>query len=137
MPACFKRDMDLIRSLLLEIEGGKRAFEITSVSLAPIFDIDPLTALSDEDAARMDHHLDLLSDAGFVEFERLNGGVWLVKRMTWKGHEFLETVRDGEVWKRTRAGLTKVGNTSLTMVLDLAKAYAKHIASEKLGLKLD
>jgi hypothetical protein len=39
----------------------------------------------------------LLRDAEFVEFYRGGGGDWQVERITWNGHEFLDTVRDGEM----------------------------------------
>lgn len=41
MPASLKRDMDLIRSLLLEMEGGKVAFSVLSIEVAAIIGADP------------------------------------------------------------------------------------------------
>jgi hypothetical protein len=61
---------------------------------------------------------------------------WLTLQLTWRGHEFLETVRDPEVWKRTKDGARKAGNFGLGFVVELAKAYGKHIAKERLGLDL-
>jgi hypothetical protein len=39
-----------------------------------------------------------------------DGYVALPKRLTWNGHEFLDAVRDDEVWRRTKEGARKAGN---------------------------
>lgn len=64
------------------------------------------------------------------------GGASRVKRLTWNGHEFLDTIRDAEVWKRTKAGAEKAGNASVSFLWELAKAYGKNLASERLGITL-
>ncbi len=66
----------------------------------------------------------------------MQGQQWLHLQLTWQGHEFLESVRDPEVWARTMAGAKKVGNWGLEFVVDLAKAYAKHVAKERLGVDI-
>lgn len=131
-----ERDMDLVRSRLLEIEQGKRVFEIVGDDVADILGIDASAAMPAAEAERLAYHLDLLRDAGFVKLERTNT-VWRVESITWNGHEFLETVRDGEVWKQAKAGAAKVGNVSIGFVWELAKAYGKHLAQERLGISLD
>lgn len=130
-----KRDMDFIRALLLDIEGGRRVFETIGDDVAAALGVDLAESLSADEADRLDYHLGLLDDAEFVEFRRTGGG-WLVDRITWNGHEFLDTIRDPEVWKRTKAGMTKAGNASFSLVWELAKAYGKHVASERLGIAL-
>jgi hypothetical protein len=64
------------------------------------------------------------------------GKNWVDLNLTWQGHEFLEAVRDPEVWRRTKEGAAKVGNFAISFLFDAAKAYAKHIAKERLGLEL-
>lgn len=130
-----KRDMDFIRTLLLDIEDGRRVFDTIGDDVAAALGVDPAEALPADEADRLDYHLGLLDDAGFVEFHRTGGG-WLVDRITWNGHEFLDTIRDPEVWKRTKAGMAKAGNASVSFVWELAKAYGKHVASERLGIEL-
>ena len=137
MPGPMKRDMDLIRSLLLEIEGGKRVFHVISHEIAEMIGVDPAQATEPEEADRLDYHLGLLRDAEFVEFYRGGGGDWQVERITWNGHEFLDTVRDGEIRRRTKDGAKKVGGASISLMLDMAKAYGKHVASERLGISFE
>lgn len=130
------RDMDLIRRLLLEIESGKTTFHVISRETAAIIGSDPTVALPQEEADRLELHLQLLEDAGFLNLRRGSAGIWQVLRITWAGYEFLETVRDGEVWGRVKAGAQKAGNASLALTWELAKAYGKKIAAERLGIDL-
>ncbi|ROT95376.1 DUF2513 domain-containing protein [Altererythrobacter sp. FM1] len=136
MGAPFVRDMDLIRSLLLEIEDGKRVFETISDVDVEALGLDPGEGIPAAESARLEYHLELLADAGFIEVNRLNGGVWRIKTLTWAGQEFLGSIRDGKVWKQAKAGAAKVGNNSITFVWELAKAYGKQLAVEKLGITL-
>jgi Hypothetical protein (DUF2513) len=60
---------------------------------------------------------------------------WHPKRLTYDGYEFLETVRDGEVWRGVEAGAEKAGG-GITVLIGLGKAYAKQVLAERLGLDL-
>jgi hypothetical protein len=135
MPS-FKRDMDYVRTLLLAMEGGKHAFNTLSPEIADCLGIDRDKAIPREDAQRLEYHLKLLQDAEFVELDEDNGGQWLVRGISWKGHEFLETVRDPEVWRRTREGMTKAGNSGVAFAWELAKGYAKQALGEHLHIAL-
>lgn len=120
-----KRDMDRIRSLLLSIEGGQRSFSTLTKRRAEILGLGDDGILDDEEAAILEHHLDLLKQAGFVEFTVLSGGQWQVHRITWEGHNFLDTHRDPEVWRQTKEGAQKVGSWSLKTLADIAVAIGK------------
>lgn len=131
----FKRDMDLIRSLLLEIEDGRRAFVVVSEEIAAAIGADEESALSADEAHKLEYHLTLLDEAGFVTFDR-TGSHWLVNHLTWQGQEFLAPIRDPEVWRRTKQGASKAGSAGLAFMWELAKAYGKQVASERLKLPL-
>ena len=66
-----------------------------------------------------------------------NGYQWKPKRLTYRGHEFLDTIRDEEVWRRTKAGVTKMGGASIELLWEIGKAYGKQVAQEKLGIVFD
>lgn len=131
-----KRDMGMIRSLLLEIEGGSVAFNVRSARIAEAMGEDPSEALPDDEAHKLEMHLSMLAEAKLIIGKPASGGLWHVERITWEGYEFLETVRDGEIWKRTKSAAEKIGNSSIAMVWELAKAYGKQMAVEKLGIPL-
>ena len=71
-----KRDFDLIRKILLEIEGGRKVFEIRSNEMSAALDIDEEGSMSREEADNWKHQLKLLQDTGLVEFRQSGGGVW-------------------------------------------------------------
>lgn len=118
-----KRDMDLVRSILLAFENdGSRRHGKTI-----------LAELADDDQINM--HLDLLEDAGFLEakvFRPVKGGVSIHSgwRVTWEGHEFIEKIRDPEIWKKTKAGASKVGSWSIKLMSDIASGIIKAKAAE-------
>lgn len=121
-----KRDMDLVREILLAVEGGTLSFGDES---EPDRFGHPRTVVLE--------HLHLMKQAGLVEVmgELLSGEVDL-RGLTWDGHDFLDTVRDPEVWKRTKEGASKMGGWTFGLIKDLATAYLKHVAKERLGLDL-
>jgi len=120
-----KRDMDFIRDLLLEIEDGRSSFSTLSKATAIVLGIDPNDAISEEESKKLEYHLDLLREAGFAEFIALSGGIWQVDRVTWKGHEFLDNIRDPEVWRQTKVGASKAGGFSLKVIASVAEAIIK------------
>ena len=95
----------------------------------PFFDIEGF----DHDTAV--RHFKLLMDAGFIDAPRTQGMTSFVfKGLTWQGHEFLDTIRNPEVWKRTKAGMHAVGGFGLDVLVQVAKAEGKRLITEKLGI---
>lgn len=76
-------------------------------------------------------HMDLLIDADFIDAE--NTGDFDYRRITWSGHEFLDSVRDDEVWRRTKDGALAVKGFSADLLLDLAKGFARKKSASKTG----
>jgi hypothetical protein len=54
----------------------------------------------------------------------------VINRLTFKGHEFLDTVRDSEVWKLTKESAQKAGVASVQVLFEIGKAYAKQKLAE-------
>lgn len=127
-----KRNMELVREVLLRVEGldGPAGSRWLCRSFDPEFQIDGRSG--DE----VDHHLRLLADADFLlNAKAANDGVML-SGLSWKGCEFLDTVRSPEVWPRTKEAAGKVGGVSIATLADIAKATAKTVIKEHLGLDL-
>lgn len=121
-----KRDMDLVRDILLAIEAAPK-------------NLDRDLQLEGHDAELVSGHVKLLKQAGYIEepFTRFAGGVKFSYglALTWEGHEFLETIRDPQIWKLTKSGANKVGSWSLSLVAELAKGAIRQKAVE-MGLPL-
>ena len=114
-----KRDMDLVREMLLWFVEHP----------------DRLIILNEFKIFRGDHeltlaHLAMLQSAGFVEEASKN--CW---RMTWEGYEFLDKVRDPEIWRKTKEGASKLNSWSVKLIGELATGFIKAKAIE-LGLPI-
>lgn len=84
-----KRNMDLIREILMQIEERQH-----NIEFAPL----EIEGHSEEE---MSHHIMLLDEAGLIQAEDLSafgGHEWRVRRLTWWGHEFLDACRDDKRW---------------------------------------
>ena len=75
--------------------------------------------------------LDLLAEAGFITIEMQGGGgVVMVGDITWAGHDFLDAVREPQVWAETKSRAEKVGGWTVGILTDIAKGYIKAKAAE-------
>ena len=114
-----KRDMDLIRTIFFAVEESPCGFQ-------------PQPEKFGVDSATFGMHAVLLEEAGLIEasIPEVCGGprecIW-IERLTWKGHEFLDNVRDDTVWAEVRS---KGTDLSFQLVLQLAIAFGMR----KLGL---
>lgn len=119
-----KRDMELIRLLLLDAEGEEK---------------QNLSAYSMD---QIRYHYELLNDAGYLIAQvvwtfRNDGGDgsqcvgFGVDRLTWKGHEFLDKARNDKVWKRAKAVLS---DKAMTVSVSLLSELLQQIAKQQLGI---
>lgn len=108
-----KRDMELIRAILLDAEGEEN--------------ID-LSNYTDE---QIGYHIYLLGTAGFAETGDLKtlGSKYpkhRVKSLTWQGHEFLDMIKSDTVWKQTKDYIRENGaKMSLAMIQAVVIGYSK------------
>lgn len=124
-----KRDMDLIREILLEIEskhdGSGRGVDIQ---------------IAGKSRDEVVEHLFMLAEVGFIEgrnASHLQGRGFLVQRMTWWGHEFLDGVRDPTIWAEAKQGAKKVGSFSLEVIGDIAKGIIKKKIADLSGVEIE
>ena len=111
-----KRNDDLIRELLLEMEASEEWFFVV--------DYD------EEDQAR-EYHLKLLGDMGLLSFGKHS------YRLTAAGHDFLDAVRDDGLWKKTKDAVAETGgNATLEIIFSLAKGFLKKKISQHTGIEL-
>tara|TARA_R110002020_G_scaffold189446_2_gene388419 strand:- start:13796 stop:14176 length:381 start_codon:yes stop_codon:yes gene_type:complete len=124
-----KRDMDLIRLILLDIEEKDKG----SGQTVTIGDLGHTSEVVIE-------HLFLLKNAGFIEgidASHMQGRDLLVQRLTWNGHEFLNTVRDPDVWAKTKKGADKVGAFSIEILSEIAKGIIRKKVADLSGVEID
>jgi hypothetical protein len=119
-----KRDMDLIRKMLLALESE----EPSEIAWK-----DVKEGYSEEQYA---YHGNWLIDSGLVEGSSVTDGQGLpsgniLLYLTWNGCDFLDSIRDASIWEKTKANLLKPG---ASMTFALIKEYATFQVKQKLGI---
>ncbi|KZB99366.1 hypothetical protein AU375_04442 [Methylobacterium radiotolerans] len=129
-----KRDMDLVREVLLKLE----ALPMRPGSMIVISGYDEEMAIDGHKPEEVEYHMTMLRNAGFLDSPGAQpaGNGITFRSLTWEGHDFLDTVRDPEVWKRTKAGASKVGGWTFEFIKQVGTAYLKQVAKERLHLDL-
>ncbi|WP_126941637.1 DUF2513 domain-containing protein, partial [Xanthomonas sp. BRIP62409] len=56
-------------------------------------------------------------------------------RITSDGHDFLDSVRDPEIWRKTKSGAGQLGSWTVRMLAEMASGYVRAKAKD-LGLPL-
>jgi hypothetical protein len=144
-----KRDMDLIRQILLYLEA-----ETPRESSGLYYvDSDPMVAKLETTLELLNYQLILLYEARLIDGaayrgkgypsgnDRLfeNSSVLSVfpRHLTWDGQEFLETIRDEEVWKKTKLAAKTVGSFGLDTLKELGKGFIKKKIKDHTGVDFD
>jgi len=108
-----KRDMDLIRLLLLDIEGKEK----------------PDLSKYAED--QQTYHLALIIEAelahgGFVTDVKGYPDVAHATWLSWKGHEFLDAARNETIWKKAVAKIKAAGTSiPLPVLQEILTSFIK------------
>jgi hypothetical protein len=114
-----KRDMNLIRFLLLDTEGE-----------------DPKPDLSPYSEEQKVYHSALLIEAGLVDGRIIGGSNGepvgtVTLRLTWAGHEFLDAARNDTIWHKAGERIKKSG---VDVTMSLTKEILNQILKQSLGL---
>jgi hypothetical protein len=116
-----KRDMDLVRKIILDSEGRS---EDEMQHGNPEID-----GYSEE---VIGHHVFLMWQAGLLDAVECTAGESsrqaLILNMTWKGHDFADASRSSAAWDHAKKIMSKVGAGGIDMMIDVLK----HIAREQL-----
>ena len=106
-----KRDMDLIRLILLRVEE-----QDPNTSSYESITIDGYTS------GEVREHIKLLANAGMISdvYHDLDGNVW-VRSITWDGYDYLDKVRDNTIWKKTKDTIKEKG---LPLIFDTIKTIS-------------
>ncbi len=128
-----RRDPDLIRALILKLEDYPLPFGAVAY-----FNIgDPDVTIEGYEPDQVGYHGRLLVDAGYIDEpdSRPMGG-FAFRGLTWAGHDFADSIRDPEVWKKTKGGAAAAGGWTLDLLKDLAKGLLKKKIEEHTGVSL-
>ena len=107
-----KRDMDLFRSVLLKVEELPRTdwhhIRVEGYTLDEV-----------------GYHAKLAEDAGFIEAKFLAGTTheFVVRRLTYAGHEFLDAARQDTLWQKAKQIVLKNAGTLTVEAMKNALAH--------------
>ncbi len=119
-----KRDMDLIRAILLRLEET----ELEPGSLYGFSNWDGEPFIEGWSPLEIAYNYDQMLKGGLlVDDGRARGqvGQLTYSGMEWAGHDFLDAVRSPEVWRKTKGLGEKVGSLTFDLLKQVAVDFAK------------
>ncbi|MGL5115198.1 MAG: DUF2513 domain-containing protein [Beijerinckiaceae bacterium] len=124
-----KRNMDLIRVVLLKVEER---------CLPEKYERFVQKDFDEFDWSEVKSHFELMDKKGFFcgIYKEITGETLGVNGLSWEGFEFLETIRDADTWSKTKKAFIAVGNASMPLVVQVATAYAKQKLKDNFGIEL-
>lgn len=121
-----KRDMDLARKILFAIE--KSTDDMNSSIQLPDDEYDTL---------HISHHVRLLKEGGLIHAieasHSLHASIaWVPHSLTWQGHDFLDLIRDPQIWNEIIAVQDRFGiDLPTDFILELAASLLKGKLAEE------
>jgi hypothetical protein len=118
-----KRDMDLVRTLLLEVEKHPAGFAPGEMK------IEGYTS------EQIGYHAHIMGQAGLVKAIDTThmgspGPEAVISSLTWQGHEFLDAAREPTRWQQAKDVVAKAGDASIQVWI----AVLTDLVKKNLGL---
>lgn len=112
-----KRDMDLVRKIMLAVEASERPLDSALIRIAG-YSGETIT-----------EHMRLLNEAGLIEgisaYSVEHRLKWIELRLTWNGHDFLDAARNEHIWTET---VTEVRKKSGAVPFEVLKGLLMEVA---------
>lgn len=121
MEVSMKRDMDLVREILLHVSESNESVD-ASVFIDNHNDLDKII-----------YTIDIMKEAGFIKasIQKAFPNNYIsasIKSITWSGHDLLDSIRSEKVWKEVKKVVSKVAiSTSVGVVKTLAENISKEM----------
>jgi hypothetical protein len=113
--------MELVREILFAVESQSGSGRFIKV------------AIEGHSEEEINYHMVLLKDAGFMEaavLESQEGPMVQPIRLTWSGHEFIDSARSSKVWDGAKAFALR---TTGTLTLEGIKLAIPHVMKALIG----
>lgn len=123
-----KRDLELIRYLLLTLEESSSLDSIDSSDLVNDY----------YDGQAISYHVHLLIDCNFIIAEDItcigdDYSQFQILRLTSNGHDYLDHIRDNKIWTATKE---KLGSLLTSASLQVVSATALEVIKLQIGILL-
>lgn len=124
-----KRDLDLVRSILIYVE--KAVDEVDAEDL--VTDNWPFETVA--------YHIRLMAHHGLIDLSQdmrdMNGETLslVASGLTWDGQDYLDAIRDQKVWAKVKKTVKEaVGSTTFEVVKQTGALVAMSMVKAKLGI---
>ena len=130
-----KRDLDIVRDILLQVE--KSDGYLTINDLFDIRDKQKDCKYTDKEIV---YHVELLFAQGFIDGNirrDMNGDITdsSIDGLTWDGADYLESMRDSRVWNKAKSTIKKaVGSTTFDVVKQTCTLVATQMIKSNLEI---
>jgi len=119
-----KRDLDLVRSILISMEASEHGISGVCPSVE---------GFSEE---QIGYHVYIMGQAGLITAAETTcmsdpSPSAIPMSITWAGHDFLDSVKDETLWKKAK---TMVLKPAAGVAFDVLVAWLKAEAKQRLGL---
>lgn len=126
-----KLNPDCVRAILLTIEGYTSYRSVVSFDENNILEYPLLVDYPLDDIL---YHLQKCDEAGFLVGAKLYPLSADVEGLHYKGHEFLENVREPKVWEKTKSAGKEIGINSIQNLGLIAANVASSLIRGYFGL---
>ena len=120
------RNMDLIRTLMISIEQNPELDGSTEFqSCTPNH-----LGIENYSDSEFVYHLNLLISAGMVD-GKIQSYYPAVRHLTWQGHDFADSIKNGTVWEKAKAIVKEKGGD---FTISMLAALVQKLLMQHLGL---
>lgn len=120
-----KLNYDCVRSVLLTVEKSKTIDE--ELNLNPLAVETIFEQLPKYEDSEILYTIEKLKEAGYINAAlHFAAGHFIdgtVSSITYSGHEYLDNIREPEVWRKVKAMLKNAGATTLPLISQAAKMF--------------
>lgn len=122
-----KLDYDCIRYLLISIEESKNPRLLASSLANDKYNVKTVL-----------YHIECLLDVNYLEVSKPINSLasayndYFIFRITMFGHQFLDSIRNTDVWNKTKTTSKEIGVTTLNSILKIAESIIANIITSKL-----
>ena len=120
-----KRDMNLVREILLRLEDAPADFD----NPVPLTVGEPPLDIPGYTKEQIVYHVRIMAQGDLIQHTGMSGdnGTRIARfgGLRWLGHEFLDDVRNPKAWEETKSRMDKLGGASFQVAWELAKAYLR------------
>ncbi|APJ12273.1 MULTISPECIES: DUF2513 domain-containing protein [Bacillus] len=111
---------EIIRDVLLSLEE-ELGFE-QEMNKDEFLSIDKIKNHNKDDVL---YTLKKLHEAGLIHVIFTHDYSFVILDISFEGHQFIENIRDPEIWAKTKSAVNKVGGASLNVIGELAVNYVR------------